>query len=291
MKYVIGILGVLALLITGKFLIQNPDHYSGFNTQVDVKSGVDQKIVTPEIYQESEDHLIVLDQSISDFRAAMVRSISRFKNSDAILSSGVLDLDPEELARAYLEFNRERGYYLVTDNSDYNYYDIETLEKLATQGDMRAWEILTDKYMKEGLDGKKSYDAALEAAVLGSTSAFTRLAMSHQPNETEASENIATSKDLDVLSFYQAGFIRGDYSMVNHAEAYLHVRGLALTDAEKMTVHERGLSIYYYLNEQREHKGLDAFDDSLPAPVAVISALSLPETFTLEIPSNSGLEY
>lgn len=154
------------------------------------------------------------------------------------------------------------GYYLtLATPSDYNSYDIESLEAMADQKDMKALDMLSIKYRTD-LNMIKSLEASQRAAALGSTSALSQIASHMSPTsltEKGKHENIMTK-----LSYLQAALIRGDKSSVRQSVTLLELYKGELNDKDIKTIQNNGRKIIAQLEINRAKINLPAFDNSIP---------------------------
>jgi len=159
------------------------------------------------------------------------------------------------------------GYYLSSIiNSDYDNYDIEALEQLGEQHDLKALDLLAQKYiLLQDLDNAiKTYR---KAAAFGSTQALNELGDLERKIAFE--ENVTTEqKELYrgriKLSHYQAAILRGDTVALMASENYISTHKLKLTNEDKEHVRNNGIKIYNRLITERVKRGLPAFDNSMP---------------------------
>jgi len=160
---------------------------------------------------------------------------------------------------------KEFGYYLTNViMSDYDSYNIETLKSLAAQGDLKALDLLAWKYLKLKDIGKAIYYYN-KAAILGSTYALKVLGKIS--DTARAKDKTQTQTDaITELAYYQAGILRGDTSLLLESESCIEVRGLALSDEDKLFIQNMGAKIYADLKSERVALGLGKFN-SMPQTV------------------------
>jgi hypothetical protein len=154
-------------------------------------------------------------------------------------------------------------YYTQINTSDYNHYTIEVLKNLGLQNDLKALEVLGNRYLFS-----EKYSQALtvyrQAAILGSTYALQNIG-----KILERSEKNIHAKRMITYSYLQAALYRGDRNMIFFAALYQaflpyisEESYYPLTTNEKKIIHQKGADIYLKLVEARRFKGLPAFDNS-----------------------------
>lgn len=186
---------------------------------------------------------------------------------------------------------------MSSDQDDlYSSYDIETLLKLAVQGDTTAMVLSSDYHFVKG-DIKQAHAMAYQAAARGSNRALLLMA-SRAKNallflekgyytKEYVKERFAIPDDLDAslvlsrlaLSHYAVAAIRGD---VAHAKEFMELFQLRYRDGKPFSQDEWALvqgdanSIYRSLLDTRQQLGLTSFDNNYPEHYAYLH--DLPET-------------
>lgn len=214
--------------------------------------------------QEKEEMLRKIKLALSESRDIDQHSPANELNEDA--AEEMPDWLTEEGLHQVSEFRKQRGYSLKSENSDYNNYDIATLESLSDSGDFVATQILAQKY-HELNRRKEAYETYAKSAIYGSTSALRSLATFHQSQyymSSSIDETQQIEAALDVLAFFQAAVIRGDTEALVDAKAFIDVNEMQLSESDRQEVYSRGKRIYNILSEVRASMGLGEFDNSIP---------------------------
>lgn len=214
--------------------------------------------------QQKEEMLNKIKLALSGSRDVDQASPVNDQNQDT--SEEIPDWLTEEGLHQVAEFRKQRGYSLKSENSDYNNYDISTLESLSDSGDLVATQILAQKYHELGRRSD-AYETYAKSATYGSTSALRSMATFHQSkyhmnSGSDEAQRMETA--LDVLAFFQAAVIRGDTEALVEAKAFVEVNGIQLSESDRQEIYARGKRIYKVLSDARASAGMDEFDNSIP---------------------------
>jgi hypothetical protein len=151
-------------------------------------------------------------------------------------------------------------YNTLSNPSEYDDYTTDILKKLAQQNDLKALEVLGNRYLalEKNLEALSIFR---QAAILGSTYALQSIA-----EILETSENDLGAKRVLLYSYLQAMLFRGDRSAIRFlglVDEFLSYEGdiyMPLTNEQKKAIHKKGTDIYKQLVKARRLKGLSEFD-------------------------------
>lgn len=172
----------------------------------------------------------------------------------------------------------KHGNYAFNDgNAAYKSYNKETLEKLASTGDLRAIHALALLYEKPpyiGEYGAEGYIAQYSrAATYGSTAALTDLAIAHEVRfyDYERDNSVKKIAAIEVLALYGVSELRGDsWANINDGELFrerLTRDNIFLGKSDQDLIAQRSKQIYDQLQQERTALGLGEFDNSTPDSV------------------------
>jgi hypothetical protein len=166
-----------------------------------------------------------------------------------------------------------RGHYGPDDDSlnEYKAYDLETLERLAETGDLKAMSALSWLYLSNERYGRPDslvkYENILHrAAVYGSTAAFGKL--SRFSINLEPGTGAVKYEDLiEGFAWAHVATLRGDMLPSNSALVHAGIHQFEFTDKAAAQIKNRAHELYNQLEKQRIEMGLGKFDNSRPPEV------------------------
>ncbi|HSC66490.1 MAG TPA: hypothetical protein VLC79_02280 [Cellvibrio sp.] len=168
------------------------------------------------------------------------------------------------------KWRESRGYFSDTDYRTYENYGIETVKRLASEGDLKAIRTLAVMYLKDR-DPELVVTTLREAAVWGSTEALILVGMIKNPHGDNSRFNgpdgelLYKEEMLESLAIFKAASIRGDRAV---DERVTEARSkVTLTADDDEYIEQRGAEIYNEMAEKRKTLGLGPFDDSVPQQV------------------------
>lgn len=173
-------------------------------------------------------------------------------------------------AEVVRKWEESRGRFDEESLKDYAGYDLETLQSLANNGDVKAMIALarlyvSDQYSKE-YGVKYSMPLLKKAAAYGSSYAIELYAIQY-----EADHFVGGSSDrstlLESLSWSNVAALRGDLYPNNSATLDLRRKNIQLSQEDIQSIRKRSKEIYQQLQQERNIVGLGAFDDSVPLEV------------------------
>lgn len=187
---------------------------------------------------------------------------------------GVITTEEKEALR---EWRREHGYGrgMEPNDTEYDSYSIETLEKLVQSNDIRAMNQLANKLYGMHNKGYESAKAMHElAAVHGSTKALNAIAHKTMISKVMRAEkeglSIEQKRELwvDVLSWYLLARMRGDNEYVSSLlPAHLETYNANLLPEDWQSARDKAGAMYESLQQKRLALGLEPFDNSVPDAV------------------------
>lgn len=164
-----------------------------------------------------------------------------------------------------------RGYdFGKGSNNEYASYDIDTLEKLAQAGDVRAM-----KYWGKAVYGtvggfEKAKASYINAAIHGSTDAINAVGLAME-SSLYSNAKLAEEKNiaaLEILAWYNAAALRGDrLPAIIGSKDFIKINKLDLSEEDQQKIQTRSKEIYDDLVQKRRALGLDEFDNSVPDSV------------------------
>ena len=169
------------------------------------------------------------------------------------------------------KWRESRGYFSDADFQMYENYGIETVKRLASDGDVKAIRTLARMYTTKGGDPDLVVSTLREAAIRGSSEALILVGMitktpRHFPQFSGPDGDELYKKDmLESLAIFKAASIRGDREV---EERITETRSqLKLTPEDDRYIEQRGTEIYNEMEEKRKALGLGPFDNSIPPQV------------------------
>jgi hypothetical protein len=168
-----------------------------------------------------------------------------------------------------LRWKADRGWFdLLSEDfngaPDYRNYPKDVLEKLASEGDLRALHTLARKPMRT----VERRGILTKAATYGSTFALIQIAngittqKDFMPNPTEENKRLAI---MDALAYVEVVKMRGEIiASKENAITIRDVYHFVPTEGERQLIQEKAQVIYNDLNSKRKELGLDEFDNSVP---------------------------
>lgn len=226
-------------------------------------------------YQESLFESKAQANSRSKLIASQQTADNKFASNDTNLLQADTTIDVKNLfywvttdgQNEFHNFLQSRGHGLTAENSDFNSYDLNTLEKLAeSSNDLKVLHALAHRYMTSGLRDKatETYEAA---ALHGSSNALIQIGEYY-------SADYAVNRELSIeekrklaqltLGYHQAALLRGDYYAVPSAKTFIDVHGIVLNENDQARVAEIAKQIYDELQAKRIELGLGKFNDTVP---------------------------
>lgn len=171
-------------------------------------------------------------------------------------------------------WRREKGYDKeIRLDPEYASYSLETLEKLANGGDVRAMMMLGKKLLTTPGQGlPATLNMYKKAAVHGSTRAINQIAFLTYADKIAISRRPRTIEEqhaawLDLLPWYEAAKLRGDRYDLTRIEGELRKSTVTLSAEDWQKIREAGKAIYSELAAERERLGLEPFDNTEPPEV------------------------
>lgn len=218
----------------------------------------------PNIFTKQDDHLAET-------------SINKVNNSDVTNTYDDIDqprtivgtpADSEVLRR----WEEKRGRFNEYEIGDYATYDLETLQKLASSGDMKAMTVLAQLYISDQHVEKYGLTYALPlfklAAIYGSSDALGAYAIGYRSlYHSSATKPIERPHLLESLAWENTAALRGDILPNNAAKSTLEHMQVTLTEQEKAWIQERSIEIYDELSKERKALGMADFDNDVPSEV------------------------
>lgn len=201
----------------------------------------------------------VLQQNVSS-RAVILSS-----GAPQIITAAGTPAEKEVLDRWF----ESRGRFSPESLKDYESYDVETLNKLVSSGDLKAMNVLTHLYLSEkylGSDGAiKAMQLSKYAAAYGSTDALQMYSVLYGNAKQEfVSQKLKYDDLVEVLAWKNTAALRGDMTWNNVARFDIESSGVNLTNSDKLRIAQRSQEIYSELLANRKELGLGDFDNSRP---------------------------
>lgn len=173
------------------------------------------------------------------------------------------------------ESSARRGYFSDDDVTTYKSYGWPTLLDLGKQGDLLALKILSESpSLRSNSEARKTF--FLNAAIYGSTDALNKLA-DLTLNKADkfiisGDQEQAIKLTVESLAWYQVMIIRDDDTGHKLFEFMLKrsIRSLTINNIETNQnellplIHEYGTQFYELLETERNKRGLEKFDNSIP---------------------------
>lgn len=166
------------------------------------------------------------------------------------------------------KWQESRGHFDDHQLGDYLAYDVSTLEKLSSAGDMKAMQLLALEKIKQG-DFTSAYDLYLDAASLGSTYALAagssmRTSQFYLEENAEQKENYL----LDAISLLNVAAKRNDIVVNNsYIQTIKDINRVVLSPDQEETVVKMTDELYQKLLSKRVELGLGDFDNSVTPEV------------------------
>jgi hypothetical protein len=219
----------------------------------------------------------VLDSSLSAPLHAGVKSVDKTSDAHQVtkaVSNEVVTIAGNPAQAAVVKSWMEaRGHYGPDDGSlnEYKAYDLETLERLADAGDLKAMVALSWLYLSpEQLvhpDSLIKYERILhKAALYGSTEALGSLSM-HTAKLEPGTREVKRENLLEAFAWAHVGTLRGDMYPSENAMSDARIHDFEFTDAAIAQIKSRAHEIYNQLEQERIEMGLGKFDNSRPPEV------------------------
>lgn len=166
-----------------------------------------------------------------------------------------------------------RGYFDDHQLGDYSAYDVVTLERLSSAGDMKAMQLLALEKTKYG-DFSSAYDLYLEAASFGSTYALSaasslRISQSFIESDVKKKEGYL----LDALSLLNVAERRNDIVInSSYIQTIKDINRVVLSPGQEEVLDQMTDELYKKLLDRREERGVGGFDNSVPPEAASLIA-------------------
>lgn len=159
-------------------------------------------------------------------------------------------------------WKKSHGYFSENDLDEYRSYDIETIAKLAADGDLKAIELAARHRMQ---NGGEAYRDFFHAAVYGSTHAFTALSFLIENNFlNEVTEEEKIQHSIEALALLQTAGKRGDIlAATENSTSYKNRYKFIPTPEQQKLIDARSQELYDQLVEIRSSIGLGDFDNSV----------------------------
>jgi len=180
-------------------------------------------------------------------------------------------------------WRERRGYVSANVTDIYENYPSETLEQLASNGDMAAYGALNIRISQDAIEraragaGLENYnkmmkqrrDNYLEAAARGSSNAFRWMATKHlsESKSLKRSNDFEKSREefKESMAYFGAAFLRNDYTSLSILNGHILKRyEFEPTPSEITQINNRSKAILEEVRARREELGLGPFDDYVP---------------------------
>lgn len=160
------------------------------------------------------------------------------------------------------------GYFEEADRVNYRAYDKNTLKSLAHQGDLLAFDVLTEVYLYQEYDSVKYRNTLMESIVHGSVNAIWFLVGHYRNNAKLAFRNDQISNAEDnvkkMLVYSNLALKRGDYSRLVGINKFLIDNSIEFSEMELLDIANSADELYGELETRRSNLGLEPFDNKLP---------------------------
>lgn len=181
--------------------------------------------------------------------------IPKEKTITAITKAAIMD--------TILQWQESRGLYTNESLTDYLSYDWDTLNKLSSDGDIKAMMALANLSLTEPYfyqRGIEYYDEIIKkAAIYGSSEALSMTAIR---SHTQFSDTGDRKHLIESLAWNNTAVMRGDNHPLGAALQELVDKNITLSGSEVADIRSRSQEIYNDLLQQREALGLGPFDNS-----------------------------
>ena len=275
----LGIVFSLSLLIVAAwhFFDTSPPEYAAHigNLEVSATQGEVPTLVQ-RVFDEHQAHLLQVEEQ------ALIKRYQEqlFDRFDFISFDGeTIWVDSEHfkyLSDAYFPLMREwyatLGIFTKDDLAGYASYDVETLEALGDQGDLRAWHTLANVYLEQ-LNEEKMIETLKKAAVHGSAVAITRLGR----DKRHGMYSFLTGYDSELdkgavigwLAHSEVAHRLGHPDTQRHSTDTLESTNLHLhlTESDWQEIDRAADSLFAELEASRQELGLGEFNTELPEHV------------------------
>ena len=183
--------------------------------------------------------------------------------SSIATSSPIASLSPSEVNRVEL-WQLEHGYFSEADLDEYRNYDLSTLQKLASTGDLKAIELVARDRMSKGQDAYLDFH---HAAVRGSTHAFVALSFLLESKfQSALNDEGKIQYSIEILALLKTAGKRGDeYASSIDAESFKRRFDFKPTKEQELKIDQLSQKIYDQLASLRQAAGLSPFDNT-PSP-------------------------
>jgi hypothetical protein len=169
-------------------------------------------------------------------------------------------------------WEEKRGRFNEYEIGDYATYDLETLQKLVSSGDMKAMTVLAQLYLSDQYVEKYGLTYALPlfklAAIYGSSDALGAYAIGYRSlYHSSTAKPIERPHLLESLAWENTAALRGDILPNNAAKSTLEHMQITLTEQEKTWIQKRSIEIYDELSRERKALGMTDFNNDVPSEV------------------------
>ena len=185
---------------------------------------------------------------------------------------GTLAGTPAEVA-IVKKWSESRGRYGPDDESlkEYATYNLETLEKLAEAGDLKAMTALSWLYLSNERYGRedaleKHENNLYRAALYGSTYALAQYSTLAERSEPGTGA-IKYENLIESLAWAQLAAMRGDLWPSHNSLIRAEIHKFEFTNEAVVQIKQRAHELYGQLERQRIEMGLGEFDNSRPPEV------------------------
>lgn len=180
------------------------------------------------------------------------------------LESGVMTAADVDVVKRW---QLDRGYTLFLPNDEYKTYNKDTLQKLASSGDIRALQQLAERSGFSD-EAKSLYK---RAATLGSTYALTSLSrLSASSSRVSDDPLVKKGYVIESMAYAKVASMRGDnnhYFSDMKSPISTNPSGVQLSESDYTQVKTLAEKIYKDLEQERESLGLGSFDNAVPPEV------------------------
>jgi hypothetical protein len=257
-------LGLLAALAIGAYLMLPHAETSGSGSTV--QEDLVSDVTTKSIQEGAQTRALVTSKNntqIDRQDSSIASQVSKVVSNEPVTLAG----NPAQAA-VVKNWMEARGHYGPDDDSlnEYKAYDLETLERLAEAGDLKAMVALGWLYLSVERYGRPDslvkYEGIMKrAALYGSTAALGSLSSFQSKPEV-------TDEDLiERFAWAHVGTLRGDMWPSENAMSDARIYKFEFTDAAVTQIKARAHELYNQLEQQRIEMGLGNFDNSRPPEV------------------------
>lgn len=260
----IGLLLLSALVIGTYFTLQSSENDSG-----SIVAAHEDSVLNSTTSAVLHTGVKSVDKAAdSDQENLMQNQVAKAASNEVVTIAG----NPAQVAvvKSWME---ARGHYGPDNDSlnEYKAYDLETLERLAEAGDLKAMSTLSWLYLSaEQLvhpDSLIKYERILhKAALYGSTAALGNLSI-YAAKQEPGTRVVKHENLLEAFAWAHVGALRGDMYASENAMSDARIHNFEFTDVTIAQIKNRAHEIYNKLEQERIEMGLGKFDNSRPPEV------------------------